>query len=320
MSQEIAIITGISGQDGSYLSELLLQNEIKVIGVSRNKEHRNLRNIIDQIEIYNFDVCDEKRMQDLLKKYQPNYFFNLAAQSHVQKSCKYVMQTMQTNINSVINVCELIRVFCPCCKMYQAGSSEMFGDSVDADGFQREKTYMNPLTPYAISKFSAYKVCQFYRTNYNMFIANGILFNHESPRRSEDFLTTKVVKGILDIKYRKKNNLYLGNLDISRDWGHSKDYVKSMYLMLQQNYADDFVISTMKTHTVEYLVKYVCHKLNVGFEVVIQEDNLKRKLDQKKGLGDSTKARKQLGWQPEYTFEQMLDEIIDYHSKNHTVI
>jgi GDPmannose 4,6-dehydratase len=234
----------------------------------------------------------------------------LAAQSNVIKSCDKPQETIECNVLGVINLCEAISSCCPTCRMYQAGSSEMFGDSFDADGFQRETTAMNPITPYGISKYSAYKICQFYRQKHNMFIANGILFNHDSPRRSKGFLTRKVIEGVLDIKYNKQNSLYLGNFDVARDWGHSKDYVKSMLLMLEHEVPDDFVISMMTTHTVEYLVKFVCHKLNVPFSKIKQDETLKRKIDQKIVKGDSSKARRVLRWSPTYTFETLLEEMI----------
>ena len=201
-------------------------------------------------------------------------------------------------------------------RIYNAGSSEMFGNSVDADGFQRETTHMTPVSPYGCSKVFAYNICKNYRHSYGMFISNGILFNHESPRRGSNFVTSKVVKGAINIKRGKQQFLELGNLAASRDWGHAKDYVAAMYTMLQQECPDDFVVSTGISHTVEDLCSYVFSKLGMNYKNYIRINEVYSRPEELNFLkGDSSKARLLLKWKPTYTFETLLDEMINYWSE-----
>ena len=314
-----AFITGINGQDGSYLSEYLLNLGYEVHGIIRrnsvceNQQSRLSDEIRNKLNIHYGDLLDQGSLERLLFDIKPNEIYNLAAQSHVRISYDIPQFTVQTNAVGVINILEAYRRICPESKFYQASSSEMFGSSVDQDGFQRETTQMNPVSPYGCSKVFGYNIVRNYRNAYNLHASNGILFNHESPRRGSNFVTNKVVKTAVEIKLGLKDKLVLGNLDSYRDWGHSKDYVKAMHLIINNTKPDDFVVSTMETHSVREMVEYVFNKLLLNYQKYVFQD-LKfirpEELDYLRG--DSTKIRTQLGWKPEYTFESMLDEMIDY--------
>jgi len=215
-----------------------------------------------------------------------------------------------------LNMLEAVRLICPTTKIYQASSSEMFGNSIDTDGFQRETTPMHPVSPYGCAKVFSYNICRNYRNSYNMFISNGILFNHESPRRGTNFVTNKVVKEAVKIKYGLSNELKLGNLNATRDWGHAKDYIEAMWMILQQEKSDDFVCATGISHTVQYLCEYVFGKLDLDYtKYVTQDEKFLRPEELNDLKGDSTKLRNITGWDPKYTFESMMDEMIEYWLK-----
>lgn len=313
-----AFITGINGQDGSYLTEHLLSLGYEVHGIVRRNsvpEHQQSRieSIKHKIHVYYGDVLDQTGLQKLLDKIQPDEIYNLAAQSHVRISFDVPEFTLQTNSNGVLNMLEAYRRSCPNSKFYQASSSEMFGNSVDEDGFQRETTPMTPVSPYGCSKLSAYSLVRNYRRAYGLHAVNGILFNHESPRRGSNFVTNKVVKTAVEIKYGLKDQLVVGNMDSFRDWGHSKDYVKAMHLLLNSDTPDDYVISTMKTYSVREMIEYVFTKLGLDYtQYVVQDQEFMRPEELKYLKGDSTKARKEFGWEPEYTFEMLMDEMIEH--------
>jgi GDPmannose 4,6-dehydratase len=314
-----AFITGINGQDGSYLSEYLLELGYEVHGIIRrnsvpeNQQSRLTDEIRNNLHIYYGDLLDQGSLERLLGDIQPDEIYNLAAQSHVRISYDIPQFTVQTNAIGVINILEAYRRACPNSRFYQASSSEMFGSSVDEDGFQRETTIMNPVSPYGCSKVFGYNIVRNYRNAYNLHASNGILFNHESPRRGSNFVTNKVVKTAVEIKLGLKNELVLGNLDSYRDWGHSKDYVKAMHLIINNDTPDDFVVSTMITHSVRDMVEYVFTKLELDYtKYVAQHHKFTRPEELDYLKGDSTKIRTQLGWEPEYTFETMLDEMIEY--------
>jgi GDPmannose 4,6-dehydratase len=221
--------------------------------------------------------------------------------------------TAQTNAVGVLNMLEAYRSVCPEAKFYQASSSEMFGSSVDEDGFQRETTPMNPVSPYGCTKVFGYNIVRNYRKAYNLFASNGILFNHESPRRGTNFVTNKVVKAAVRIKKGLQENLELGNLDSYRDWGHSKDYVKAMHLILNHNTSDDFVVATGESRSVRDMCEYVFSQLGLNYENhIIQNQKFLRPEELKYLKGDSNKIRNSIGWKPEYTFETMMDEMIEY--------
>lgn len=313
-----AFITGIGGQDGSYLAEYLLELGYEVYGIiRRNSVVENQQSRIDgireKINVYYGDLLDQGSLERLLSEIQPDEIYNLAAQSHVRVSYDIPQFTVQINSIGVLNILEAYRRACPKSKFYQASSSEMFGSSVDEDGFQRETTIMNPVSPYGCSKVFGYNIVRNYRNAYKLHACNGILFNHESPRRGSNFVTNKVVKTAVEIKLGLKNKLELGNLDSYRDWGHSKDYVRAMHLIINHEKPDDFVVSTMITHSVREMVDYVFNKLELDSKKYVFQNNKfirPEELDYLKG--DSTKIREKLNWLPEYTFESMLDEMIEF--------
>ena len=314
-----AFITGINGQDGSYLAEYLLSLGYEVHGivrrnsVSENQQNRFSDEVREKLKISYGDLLDQGSLERLLSEIQPDEIYNLAAQSHVRVSYEIPQFTVQTNALGVLNILEAYRRTCPTAKFYQASSSEMFGNSVDEDGFQRETTRMTPVSPYGCSKVFAYNIVKNYRNAYNLHACNGILFNHESPRRGSNFVTNKVVKTAVRIKLGLENKLELGNMDSYRDWGHSKDYVRAMHLIINNESPDDFVVSTMQTHSVREMVEYVFGKLELDYNQYVSQ-NLKflRPEELKYLKGDSTKIRTKLDWTPEYTFETMLDEMIEY--------
>jgi GDPmannose 4,6-dehydratase len=314
-----AFITGINGQDGSYLSEYLLDLGYEVHGIIRrnsipeNQQSRLTDEVRNKLHIYDGDLLDQGSLERLISDIQPDEIYNLAAQSHVRISYDIPQFTVQTNANGVINILEAYRRACPNARFYQASSSEMFGSSVDEDGFQRETTIMNPVSPYGCSKVFGYNIVRNYRNAYKLHASNGILFNHESPRRGSNFVTNKVVKTAVEIKLGLKDKLVLGNMDSYRDWGHSKDYVRAMHLIINNDTPDDFVVSTMVTNSVRDMVEYVFNKLELDYTKYVSQDHKFTRPEELSYLkGDSTKIRTMLGWIPEYTFETMLDEMIEH--------
>lgn len=313
-----ALITGINGQDGSYLAEFLLDKGYEVHGtLKRNSVAENqtsrLDRIFDKIKLHYADLTDLSSLIFVLQQVRPDEVYNLAAQSHVRISFDQPIYTANATGLGVLNMIEAIKLVDKNIKMYQASSSEMFGNSIDADGFQRETTPLIPVSPYGCSKVFAYNIARNYRNSYGMYISNGILFNHESPRRGVNFVTNKVVKGAVEIKYGLKKNLALGNLDATRDWGHAKDYVEAMWMILQQDSPDDFVCATGISHSVKDLVEYVFGKLELSWEDHVTQDKKFLRPEELTDLkGDSTKLRRITGWKPNYTFEKMLDEMIEY--------
>ena len=315
-----ALITGINGQDGSYLSELLLEKGYEVHGIlKRNSVAENQTSRLDDIysviknNLYYADMTDMASLIKVLQDVQPAEIYNLAAQSHVRISFDQPIYTTQTIAVGTMNLLEAIRLVCPKTRMYQASSSEMFGNNIDNDGFQRETTKMSPVSPYGCAKVFGYNLIHNYRNSYGLFLSNGILFNHESPRRGTNFVTNKVAKEAVKIKKGLSNKLVLGNLDASRDWGHAKDYVYCMWLILQHDKPDDFCCSTGVSHTVKDLIEYVFEKLDLDWKTFVSYDDKYFRPEELDILkGDCSKAKRLLGWKHEYTFETMLDEMIEY--------
>jgi GDPmannose 4,6-dehydratase len=313
-----ALITGINGQDGSYLAEFLLEKGYEVHGtLKRNSVAENqtarLDNIFTKINLHYADMTDLSSLISVLQKVMPNEIYNLAAQSHVRISFDQPLYTAQVTGVGTLNMLEAVRLICPQSKVYQASSSEMFGNSIDGDGFQRETTSMNPVSPYGCAKVFSYNICRNYRNSYKLFVSNGILFNHESPRRGTNFVTNKVAKEAVKIKLGLSNVLKLGNLDATRDWGHAKDYVEAMWMILQLETPNDYVCATGISHTVRYLCDYTFSKLGLDYrDYVTQDEKFLRPEELNDLKGDSTKLRNHTGWSPNYSFETMMDEMIDY--------
>jgi GDPmannose 4,6-dehydratase len=315
-----AFITGIGGQDGSYLSEYLINKNYKVYGIIRRNsvvEHQKNRlenfEINKNIELSYGDVEDRSCLDNILKKIKPDEIYNLAAQSHVRISFDVPEYTIKTNALGVFNMLESFKFNSPKSKFYQASSSEMFGRSVDKNGYQRESTKFEPTSPYGCAKVFAFNLVKHYRFAYKLFCSNGILFNHESPRRGSNFVTNKVIKSAVEIKLGLKKKLYLGNLDSFRDWGHSKDYIRAMHLILKHNKPDDFVIATGQTRSIRQLCKIVFDNLNLDYKKYVKQQKKFLRPEELKYLkGDSSKARRVLNWKPEISFEQMINEMTDF--------
>jgi GDPmannose 4,6-dehydratase len=313
-----ALITGINGQDGSYLAEFLLEKGYEVFGtLKRNSVAENqtarLDKVYDKIKLFYADLTDLSSLISVIQKTQPDEIYNLAAQSHVRISFDQPIYTAQVTGIGTLNMLEAVRLIKPDAKIYQASSSEMFGNSIDFDGFQRETTAMYPVSPYGCAKVYSYNICRNYRNSYNMFISNGILFNHESPRRGTNFVTNKVVKEAVKIKLGLSKKLALGNLDATRDWGHAKDYVEAMWMILQLENPDDYVCATGISHSVKELCEYVFGKLELSYQdYVVMDEKFLRPEELNDLKGDPTKLKKHTEWEPTYTFETMLDEMIEY--------
>jgi GDPmannose 4,6-dehydratase len=315
-----AFITGINGQDGSYLAEYLLGLGYEVHGtVRRNSTSENqsarLKTAYEsgQLTTHYGDLSDQGSIERLLEEIKPDEIYNIAAQSHVRVSFDVPQYTVQTNAVGVLNILEAYRRTCPNAKFYQASSSEMFGLTVEDDGFQRETSIMNPVSPYGCSKVFGYNIVRQYRRAHKLHAVNGILFNHESPRRGSNFVTNKVVKAACSIKLGLQDKLELGNMDSYRDWGHSKDYVRAMHAMLNHDVADDFVVSTMHTHSVREMCELVFKYLDLDYKDYIEQNPKFMRPEELPYLkGDSTKIRETLKWKPEYTFESMMHEMCDH--------
>ena len=316
---KIALITGINGQDGSYLAELLLEKGYEVHGtLKRNSvaENQTARiKVYDQIKdnLTYADMTDLASLNRVLAKVQPDEIYNLAAQSHVRISFDQPIYTANTVGIGTLNLLEAALSTCKNAKIYQASSSEMFGNSIDKDRFQRESTPMNPVSPYGCAKVFGYNITRNYRNSYGMFVSNGILFNHESPRRGTNFVTNKVVKEAVKIFYGQSTELRLGNLEATRDWGHAKDYVEAMWRILQLEDPDDFVCATGTSHSVRELCEYVFSELELNYKDYVKLDMKFLRPEELTDLkGDPSKLKRMTGWEPTYTFETMLDEMIAY--------
>lgn len=320
MYKKKALILGANGQDASYLAELLIDKDYIVHGTIRRNsvpesQTTRIQSLRDnnQIILHYMDLTDPISVESIINEIKPDEIYHLAAQSHVQISFELPKYTLDVNAGGTLAVLEAVRKFSPNSKIYHAATSEMFGNSIDDDGYQRETTRLAPVSPYGCSKLYAHSLCNNYRNAYGIFISSGILFNHESPRRGINFVTNKVVLEVVKIKLGLSNELVLGNLDAVRDWGHAKDYIEGMWLMLQQEKPDDYVLATGISKSVRELVEYVFGKLELDSEKYVKSDNKFQRAEELHFLkGDASKAKQKLGWEPIYTFETMLDEMIDY--------
>jgi GDPmannose 4,6-dehydratase len=313
-----ALITGITGQDGSYLTEHLLELGYDVYGIVRRhsvaeNQSSRLSHVDQRITRIYGDLTDEWSVTKIINDVQPDEIYNLAAMSHVRISFDMPAFTIKTNSLGVLTMLEAYRQFCPTAKFYQASSSEMFGNSIDSDGAQRLTTPMTPVSPYGCSKVMGFNLTRHYRDAYKLNACNGVLFNHESPRRGTNFVTNKVVKAAVDIKKGLANKLELGNLDSCRDWGHSYDYVRAMHLIINYGTPRDWVVATGVSHSVRELCDYTFKSLGMNYEdYVVQNQKFIRPEELKYLRGDSSETRELLGWKPKYTFESMIDEMVKH--------
>lgn len=315
MTKKRALITGIAGQDGSYLAELLLEKGYEVTGMIPRRsspETQTLRidDIGTQLNLEYGDVTDLASIYRLMHLLKPDEIYHLAAQSHVQISFIEPINTTNVDAIGTLNMLEATAMFAPEARFYNAASSEMFGNTPDFP--IDEDSRMLPVSPYAAAKLYSFHLTKLYRTSKNLFASNGILFNHESPRRGLNFVTAKVVKGALDIKHGKIKEIKLGNLESTRDWGHAKDYVYAMWLMMQHSEPDDFVVATGEERTVRDLCKYVFDKVGLGDyqKYIITDSKYIRPYELNHLKGNPSKIKRLLNWKTEYSFELLLDEMI----------
>lgn len=318
-----ALISGITGQDGSYLAEYLLALNYNVVGLHRRASSNNFSRIANIIThpkflLKEFDLTDPYNCVNLIRDHRPAEFYNLAAQSHVATSFQQPSTTFEINSTGFINILEAVRILKIPTKIYQASTSEMFGRnySTDAQGnkFQNENTRMLPQSPYACSKLAAHHMAQIYRSSYDMFVCSGILFNHESPRRGENFVTRKITTYIAKLVNNlipKDTKLKLGNILSYRDWGHAKDYIQSMHQMLNYHTPDDYVIATGETHTVQEFLEASFGLVNLNYNDHIEIDpQLYRPCEVAYLKGDSTKAQNTIKWKPEYNFQKLVANMV----------
>jgi GDPmannose 4,6-dehydratase len=308
---KVALITGITGQDGSYLVELLLEKGYKVVGIKRRTSIISTSRIDHLFENPNFvleygNMIDSGNLHRLLMTHRPDEIYNLAAQSHVRVSFDTPQETADFVGMGTLRLLEAMRNVCPQAKFYQASSSEMFGDNPENP--QRETTRLMPASPYACAKVFAHNICRNYRESYGMHISSGILFNHESPRRGETFVTRKITRAAARIKLGLQDKLYLGNLEAKRDWGYAGDYVKAMWLMLQQEVPDDYVIATGETYSVQQFLERTFKIADLKIEDHVEIDKrLFRPHEVPLLLGDPSRAKDKLKWSPETSFNQLVE-------------
>ena len=313
-----ALITGITGQDGSYLADFLLSKGYEVHGMIRrvaleDPEHRlrRIKHILNNITIHSASMESYASIFNVIQKVKPEECYHLAAQSFVSYSFEDEFSTINTNINGTHFILSAIKNCAPNCKVYFAASSEMFGNAEESP--QNEKTSFMPRSPYGISKLAGYHLGKNYREAYGLFVCNGILFNHESPRRGFEFVTRKISSHVAKIKLGIANKLTLGNLTARRDWGHAKKYVEAMWMMLKQNSPDDYVIATGETHSVEEFAKVAFEYVDLDYkEYVESDDRYFRPSELNQLLGDPAKARERLGWKYNCKFEDLVREMVDH--------
>lgn len=315
--KKCAVITGITGQDGAYLAQLLLEKGYRVVGVVRRSSHFGIAThrldwlgITDQVELVDGDLLDLGGLARIIREYRPDEVYNLAAQSFVKTSWDQPSLTSQVTGVGVVNILEAVRLEVPEARFYQASSSEMYG--LIQEPQQSETTPFYPRSPYAVSKLMGHWMTVNYRESFNMFACSGILFNHESPLRGLEFVTRKVTDAVAQIKLGKMNELPMGNIDAKRDWGHAKDYVRAMWAMLQHDVADDYVVATGRTVTVRDMIKVAFDHVDMKADDYVTIDpRFFRPSEVDVLLGDPTKASQVLGWTPSITMEDMIREMVD---------
>ncbi len=307
-----AVITGITGQDGSYLAEFLLEKGYRVVGVTRRTStqvNERINHLEGKIELVSGDLLDQSSLTAVIRDARPDEVYNLAAQSFVPASWAQPVLTGEFTALGVTRVLEAIRAIDPHVRMYQASSSEMFGLVREVP--QRESTPFHPRSPYGVAKVYGHWITVNYRESYDLFAVSGILFNHESERRGLEFVTRKITDGVARIKLGLANELRLGNLDAQRDWGFAGDYVRAMWLMLQQETAEDYVIATGRTHAVRDFVRLAFESVDLSWEpYVVVDPRFVRPAEVDLLIGDPSKAKAKLGWQPETTFEQLVERMV----------
>jgi GDPmannose 4,6-dehydratase len=315
-----ALIFGVTGQDGVYLADFLLKKGYDVVGTYRRTSHKSFErleafDLLGKIELINADLLDQISINKSIKQTIPDEVYNLAAQSFVGVSFDQPLLTSEITGLGAVRIFEAVKEYCPNSKVYQASSSEMFGNS---DEVKTENTRLMPASPYGIAKVYAHKSAQFYRDAYDMFICSGILFNHESPFRGLEFVTRKITSAIGRIKAHKQEKLFLGNIYAKRDWGFAGDYVKAMWLMLQNDTPDDFVISTGESHSVEEFLEESFEYSGLGDwkKYVEINDKYKRPFDIDNLVGDSSKAQKHLNWKPEIYYRDLVKLMVDSDTSN----
>ena len=313
MSQKRALITGITGQDGSYLAELLLEKGYEVFGLVRRSSTVNFERIghlQDQIELISGDLLDQKSLVSALQAARPQEVYNLGAQSFVPVSWEQPMLTGEVTGLGVTRLLEAIRTCDENIRFYQASTSELFGKAQETP--QNEQTAFYPRSPYGVSKLYAHWITINYRESYGLFACSGILFNHESPRRGREFVTRKITYGVARIKHGLDQELRLGNLDSRRDWGHAGDFVRAMWMMLQQDDPDDYVIATGTSRTIREFCEVAFARAGLDWrQYVVVDERFLRPAEVHTLLGDATKAREKLGWFPEVGFEEMVQQMVD---------
>jgi GDPmannose 4,6-dehydratase len=313
LSAKKALITGITGQDGSYLAELLLEKGYEVHGLIRRSSSFNtwrIDSVRDRLKLHYGDLVDQNSLMRTLEAIQPDEVYNLAAQSHVKVSFEMPEYTTDVTAMGVLRVLDAVRELSPKTRVYQAGSSEMFG--LIQENPQTETTPFHPRSPYGVSKVFGHWMAVNYREGYGMHVSNGILFNHESPRRGENFVTRKITMGLAAIRKGKAKELRLGNLDAQRDWGFAKDYVEAMWLMLQQEKPDDYVIATGETHSVREFLEEAFAYAGLDWNDFVKVDpKYFRPAEVDLLLGDPTKAKRILGWEPKVTFKALVRLMVD---------
>ena len=311
--KKTALITGITGQDGSYLAELLLEKGYEVHGIMRRNSTfttGRIDHIFDKLELHYGDLADSSSLQHIVSTVQPDEVYNLAAQSHVKVSFDVPEYTADVTGTGTLRMLEAIRTAAPQARFYQASSSEMFGKVLEVP--QTEKTPFYPRSPYGAAKVYSYWITKNYRESYDMHASNGILFNHESPRRGETFVTRKITRAVAAIKAGKQDKLLLGNLDAKRDWGFAGDYVEAMWLMLQQDKPDDYVVATNETHSVKEFCQIAFEHVGLDWEKYVEvSEKYFRPAEVDLLIGDPAHAKKQLNWEPKVSFEELVKMMVD---------